>query len=157
MSWEGLPEQLCPFKQNIADIESLEDPNPVPVAQVQVGDDSGCLGIADVASIKVGQHIQDAHDWEHMSVELVGGNPESQQLVEELFWKYLGLVKHGSATNLSANCCLDRRVNRGLTEGIRRRSAFHLCRGGFLVLNVRHVLMWLGYLNSRRLKVFKGY
>jgi hypothetical protein len=139
MSRQDLPEQLRPLEQNIADVESLEDPNPVLIAQVQVGDDSGRLRIADVASIEVRQHIQDAHDWEHMSVELGGRQPESQQLIVKLFWKYPGLIKHGSATNLSPNGGLDRGVDRGLTEGIRRRGTFHLCRGGFLILNVGHV------------------
>jgi len=70
MSWKDLPKELCPFEQNIADVEGLKHPNPVVVAEMQVFHDAGCLRIANIAAVEVRKDIEQTYDGKHLLVEL---------------------------------------------------------------------------------------
>jgi hypothetical protein len=67
---KDLPEKLCPLKKYIADVKHLKNPNPVSVAKMKVFHDASSLRIADVASIKIREYVEQAHDGQHLLVEL---------------------------------------------------------------------------------------
>lgn len=60
--WKDLPEELGPFKEHIADVEYLKDPDPVGIAEMEVSHDASSLCVPNVASIEVRKHIKEAHD-----------------------------------------------------------------------------------------------
>ena len=67
---QDLPEELCPLEEDVGDVEDLENPDPVSVAETQVRHDTSSLRIADVASVEVGEHIEKTDNGKHLPVKL---------------------------------------------------------------------------------------
>lgn len=70
MGWEDFPEHLSPFEQHVADIEGLEDPDPVIVGKAQILFDARGLRVADVASVEIREDIENAHNGHQVPVIL---------------------------------------------------------------------------------------
>lgn len=70
MRWKDFPEELGPLKENVADVERLQDPYPIVITEVQVLHDARRFCIANVPAVEIGQHIEKAHDGQHLLIEL---------------------------------------------------------------------------------------
>lgn len=54
MRRENLPEDGGPFETDVADVESIQDPRPLSIAETQVFLRPSSFGVADVSSVEVG-------------------------------------------------------------------------------------------------------
>ena len=70
MCRQNFPEELSPFEQHIGDVEHLQDPHPVVVAEVEIRHDSSSLRVANVATVEVGEDVEKTHNGQHLLVEL---------------------------------------------------------------------------------------
>lgn len=51
--WKGLPEKLGPLEENVTDVERVEYPCPIRVAQLQICLSSCCLCVSNVSSVEI--------------------------------------------------------------------------------------------------------
>lgn len=51
MGWEVLPEDGGPFKEHVADVERVQSPGPLRVADSKVFVEACCFGIANVSCL----------------------------------------------------------------------------------------------------------
>jgi hypothetical protein len=70
MSGENLPKHGCPFKQDIRDIEGVQDPSPLRRAKTEGVLGASGLGIAYVTTVEIREDIKAADDGQNSTVEL---------------------------------------------------------------------------------------
>jgi hypothetical protein len=70
MSRKDFPQKIGPLEQNVAYVEGVQDPGPLVTVETKSDVGSSCFGIAYVATIQVRQHIEDADQWQNVTVKL---------------------------------------------------------------------------------------
>ena len=71
MGRKELPEHGRPLKEDVGNIERIEHPRPLRRVKMECLWCPGCLSIADVATVKIRQDIETAHNGQNAAVELV--------------------------------------------------------------------------------------
>jgi hypothetical protein len=70
MCRKNFPKQLRPFKQDVSNVESLQDSDPVGVAEMEIFHNAGGFRIPNIASTEIEMDIKKAYDRKHLLVEL---------------------------------------------------------------------------------------
>lgn len=61
--WEDLPEENSPFHASVDQIERVQHPRPLRVAQAKIRLRPSGLRIADVATVEVRDQVQAGDEW----------------------------------------------------------------------------------------------
>lgn len=62
MRRKDLPENSSPLETNIANVEGIQNPSPLRIAEVEIFLRAGRFGVADIAAVEVGENVEAADD-----------------------------------------------------------------------------------------------
>jgi hypothetical protein len=70
MGGKYLPHKLSPLKKHIGDVKRVEYPSPLGITESKVGLSTSGLRVSNVATIQIGEEIEDTDNGKDPPVEL---------------------------------------------------------------------------------------